>query len=346
MFNFKALYEFIFKSFVVARDIEMIERLKKDGYSTILLIKRSWLYGLASSLWLIPLFILGGVNAFLIIRHFGSGNEFGIVLASIVGINILWTVYSSFSYLREYRDSYSRSNKILHTDDLLAQLQGADKSFIRCFNQLQFNFVLFLGVIIVYVIHIFFIATTFDIVFAGLDLVCIGFQLMLLKRFEHLLIDLEMDFNIAVKGKIFFINQEGMYSKINTLEGEKIKNIRSSYPNFLASFFHYGTLEVLTEGDETLMGHNVMEYVGEPERTVENMNSLISGNARIEERVHGAYLTNILEQFPNLDPKERKIAIAQYLRDYDAQIKRDYQATADAELRGEIEGIYRDYYAK
>ena len=137
-----------------------------------------------------------------------------------------------------------------------------------------------------------------------------------------------------------------MYSNINTLEGEKIKNIRSSYPNFLASFFHYGTLEVLTEGDETLMGHNIMQYVGEPERTVESMNSVISGNAKIEERIHGVYLTSILEQFPNLAPHERKAAIAQYLRDYDAQIKRDYQATADAELRSEIEEIYRDYYKK
>ena len=345
MFNFKALYELIFKSFVVARDVEMIKRLKQDGFNTILLIKRSWLYGLASCLWLIPLFILGGANAYLIIRHFG-GSEFGIGLACVIGLNILWTVYSSFSYLREYRSSYSRNNKILHTDDLLEQLQGADKSFIRCFNQLQFNFIVFLIVIGIYIVHIFFIAKEFDLLFAGLDVICIGFQLMLLKRFEHLVIDLEMDFNIAVKGKIFFVNQTGMYSNINTLEGEKIKNIRSSYPNFLASFFHYGTLEVLTEGDETLMGHNIMQYVGEPERTVESMNSVISGNAKIEERIHGAYLAHILEQFSNLTTSERKVAIAQYLRDYDAQIKRDYQATTDSELRGEIEGIYRDYYGK
>ena len=117
----------------------------------------------------------------------------------MIGLNILWTVYSSFSYLREYRSSYSRNNKILHTDDLLEQLQGADKSFIRCFNQLQFNFIIFLIVIGIYIVHIFFIAKEFDLLFAGLDVICIGFQLMLLKRFEHLVIDLEMDFNIAVK---------------------------------------------------------------------------------------------------------------------------------------------------
>jgi hypothetical protein len=259
-------------------------------------------------------------------------------------VNILWTVFSSLQYLREYRLAYGESGKIRHTADLLASLRGADKSFIRCFNQLQFNFLVFIGVIGVYTVHIFFIATKFEIVFAILDVICIIFQLYLIRRFINLIIDLEMDFNIAVKGKIFFIDQSGMYSQINTLEAEKIKNIRSSYPNFLASFFHYGTLEVLTEGDETLMGHNIMEFVGEPERTVENLESLMSGKITIEERVHTTYLTKILDQFNGLDPLERRGAIGQYLKDYESQIKREYQATTDAETRREIEEVYQEYY--
>jgi hypothetical protein len=197
----------------------------------------------------------------------------------------------------------------------------------------------------VYVVHIFFIATEFEIVFALIDVICIGFQLFLIRRFINLIIDLEMDFNIAVKGKIFFIDQSGMYSQINTLEAEKIKNIRSSYPNFLASFFHYGTLEVLTEGDETLMGHNIMEFVWEPERTVENLNSLMSGKITIEEQIHTTYLAQLLGQFSNLAPLERRAAISQYLKDYESQIKREYQATTDAETRREIEGIYKEYYS-
>lgn len=70
MLNFKALYEFLFKSFVVGRDVEMIERLLEDGYQSVLIIKRSWLYGLASSLWLFPLLGLGFANIYLILRHF------------------------------------------------------------------------------------------------------------------------------------------------------------------------------------------------------------------------------------------------------------------------------------
>jgi hypothetical protein len=74
MLNFKSIFEFFFKSFVVARDIQMIERLKQDGFENVLLIKRSWLYGLASLFWLIPLLIVGGVNIFLMLKHFdGSG---------------------------------------------------------------------------------------------------------------------------------------------------------------------------------------------------------------------------------------------------------------------------------
>jgi hypothetical protein len=38
------------------------------------------------------------------------------------------------------------------------------------------------------------------------------------------------------------------------------------------------------------MGHNIMEFVDQPERTVENINSLFAGTVEIEERVHNAYL--------------------------------------------------------
>ncbi len=343
MFNFKAFYEFFFKSFVVARDIEMIDRLLSEGFHSILLIKRSWLYGAASGLWLVPLFIFGGINAYLILKHF-SGSTFGIVLAIFLGLNILGTVYSSMRYIYDYRNSYGKCSKIIHAEDLLADLRKADGSFVRCFNQLQFNFVIFLVIIGVYFVHIFFISASFEIVFAILDVLCIIFQLFVIRQLIHLMIDLEMDFNIAVKGKILFVNQEGMYSDINTLDSEKIKNIRSSYPGFLASFFHYGTLEVLTEGDEALMGHNIMQFVDQPERTVENLNSLLSGHIEIEERIHNAYLQKIIAGLGETPDGGKSEAIKKYLKDYESHIRRDYQETQDPKMKQEIEAIYSEYY--
>jgi hypothetical protein len=56
-----------------------------------------------------------------------------------------------------------------------------------------------------------------------------------------------MDFTVAIPGKMYFIDQVGMYANMDTIDADKIKNIRSSYPNFLASFFEFGTLDILTE---------------------------------------------------------------------------------------------------
>ena len=182
-----------------------------------------------------------------------------------------------------------------------------------------------------------------------LDVVCILFQLFLIRRFVHLIIDLEMDFNLVVKGRMIFINQRWVFSDINTIDSDKIKNIRSSYPNFIASFFDFGTIEVLTEGDQDLLGHNSIEYVSHPEEAVRNINTLLSGKAEIEEVIHNHYLKKILENFSDdseLTPEERKSAIGKYLAEYEEQIKKDYQESGDPETKKEIEEIYKDYYSK
>jgi len=343
MLNFKWLFEFLFKSFLVGRDVEMIERLYLEGYQSLLIIKRSWLYGLASSLWMIPLVIFGVVNVYLILKHFG-GTPFGMVLAGFIALNIIVTVYSSLRYIWDFRKNYGGYERIIHTHDLLVRLKHGDNSFTRCFNQLQTNFVIFLIVIVIYIVHIFFIAAEIEFFYAALDVICILFQLFLIGRFIKLIIDLEMDFNIAVKWRMIFVDQNGMFSDINTIDADKIKNIRSMYPNFIASFFHFGTIEVLTEGDQELLWHNKIEFVDRPERTVENINAIISGKIALEEHIHNLYLQKILAKFSKLPAKDRKTAIKTYLTEYEEQIKKEYQNTQDPEIKRDIEEIYTEYY--
>lgn len=292
---------------------------------------------------MIPLAILGWANVYLILKHFDT-STFGIILAVFVGLNILGTIYSSFRYIWDFRANYRTNARILHTADLIQRLKNGDASFVSCFNQLQTNFLIFLIVIIVYIVHIFFIAESFEFTFAILDVICILFQLFLIRHFIRLIIDLEMDFNVAVKGRMIFINQEGVFSDINTIESDKIKSIRSTYPNFIASFFHFGTVEVLTEWDEAMMWHNMIEYVDRPEQTVQNINILLSGKIVLEEHIHNRYLQNIFAKFPELTGEERKKAIKTYLSEYEQQIRKEYQDTSDTELKKEIAEIYEEYY--
>lgn len=154
-----------------------------------------------------------------------------------------------------------------------------------------------------------------------------------------------MDFNLVAGGKIFFVNQSGIFADINTLDAEKIKTIRSTVPNVFASFFHYGTIDILTEGDE-IMGHMQIDYVDDPEETVENITALMTGKHEMYDRVHNYYLEKILGPANMLEPEARKAAIQEYLKNYEKQIKADYLNTQDEETKREIEAIYKEYYAK
>ncbi len=344
MINFKAVFEYFFKSFVVARDIEMVDRLTAEGYDSFLLIKRSWLFGVLSSFWLVPIIGIAVANVYLILKHFEYSN-FGIALSTALGFTIIATMYSSFRYLYDYHNSYSKQNRILRGVKLRENLTIGDASFIRCFNQLQFNFFFFIVIIAIYIGHIFVVSQFVTGIWAFLDIICSIVQMVLIRHFIRLLIDLEMDFNLVAGGKIFFVNQTGIYADINTLDAEKIKTIRSSIPHIIASLFHYGTIDILTEGDE-IMGHMQIDYIDDPEETVENINSILTGKHEVFERVHNYYLEKILGPMNNLDPETRKAAIRTYLKNYESQIKADYVNTQDPETRAEIEEIYKEYYGK
>ena len=92
-----------------------------------------------------------------------------------------------------------------------------------------------------------------------------------------------MDYNVVVPGKIFFVNQSGVLSAVQTIESDKIKTVQSSFPSKIASFFNYGTIHVLTEGDtQAMMGTMSMYYVTNPDGVVANIQTLL--DERLEER--------------------------------------------------------------
>lgn len=79
------------------------------------------------------------------------------------------------------------------------------------------------------------------------DVLIISLEVVFLKLYRKRMMDLEMDYNIVVPGKIYFVNQSGVLSSIQTIESDKIKTVKSSFPSKIASFFDYGTVDILTE---------------------------------------------------------------------------------------------------
>lgn len=66
MLNFRSVYELIFSSFRISRDTELLAKLIEEGERYGVIIKRSWIYGAFSLLWLVPILGIGAANVFLL----------------------------------------------------------------------------------------------------------------------------------------------------------------------------------------------------------------------------------------------------------------------------------------
>jgi len=151
-----------------------------------------------------------------------------------------------------------------------------------------------------------------------------------------------MDFNVVAPWEILFINQSNMLSSQQTLNSSKIKTIKSSSTNFIASFFNIGNVNILTEGDQWALGVMDMYYVDNPSETVKNMKSLVNETLII---VKNEYLLKILKHLNikdvEYDYPENIDKLKAFLKKNDADIKSDYER-ADIIQKENIEDIYKN----
>ncbi len=115
------------------------------------------------------------------------------------------------------------------------------------------------------------------------DVILLFLQWLLLGRYRKNMMDLEMDYNIVIPGKIMFVNQSGMLSSVNTVEGDKVKTVSAKYSGWIGSFFNFGTVEIMTEGDSLSMtGTMPMHYVTAPNETGRLIQSMLNREATEE----------------------------------------------------------------
>lgn len=254
MIPFHKIYGWLFKSFTIGAESRLVERLVEQGYDRMMIVKRSWIF-ILYFLW-IPflLMILSGVSIWLGLTQLPKE---AIELRYIIVIgNILMTVIlvgSSWVYIRHFRHIYSNTDQII-TDipSFIEKLKLGDKYFTTFFNWSITNQWL---LVIIMILEIIFVIMNLHhlnshIALLALDFFIIAAEIFYISRYRKRMMDMEMDFNIVVQGKIFFVNQSGLLSDTQTLESDKIKTIKSKFPNKLAGFFNYGDIDILTEGDQ------------------------------------------------------------------------------------------------
>ena len=102
MIPFDKIYTWLFKSFNISGETELIERLMKDGYTHMMIIKRSWIFALFL-LWIpIVILTLSGISIWI---AYDSIDIIAIKYTLISG-NILMClilVISTVTYIRHFR---------------------------------------------------------------------------------------------------------------------------------------------------------------------------------------------------------------------------------------------------
>lgn len=277
MIPFHIIYSWLFKSFRISWETELIDKLINDGYTRLMIVKRSWIFALFV-LW-IPIVILALSGISIYIAQQSITVEY--IRYILIGGNVLISlilILSSWNYIRHFREIQSMA--IISEDPvkLRDNLQRWDNYFISFFNASITNqFILILTIIGEIALVILYQEQLWSHfwILAG-DTIVMIVEIIFLKMYRKRMMDLEMDYNIIVPGKVYFINQSGVLSSIQTIESDKIKTVRSSFPSKIASFFNYGTVDILTEGDtQAMMGTMTMYYVANPDEVVSNIQSLL-----------------------------------------------------------------------
>lgn len=280
MIPFHIIYSWLFKSFNISGETELIDRLINDGYQKLMIVKRSWIFALFV-LWLpIVILFLSGLSIYIA----QTSVRIDYIKYTIIGGNMLMSiilVISSWNYIRHFREIQSTATVTDNLEELRKNLQKWDNYFINFFNASITNqFILFITMIGEIILVILFQKQLWDHFWIlTTDLLVMIMEIVFLKMYRKRMMDLEMDYNVIVPGKIYFVNQSGVLSSIQTIESDKIKTVRSSFPSKIASFFNYGTVDVLTEWDtQAMMGTMSMYYVTNPDEIVSGIQSLLDAN--------------------------------------------------------------------
>ncbi|MFZ2255964.1 MAG: hypothetical protein WAW59_01910 [Patescibacteria group bacterium] len=220
-------------------------------------------------------------------------------------------ILSTITYIRHFRRVHGEPTIETDTKKLTDNLSLGDNYFRSFFNwSITNQFILIIIIVLEIAMVVLFgsqIGEHFWIL--ATDTLVIILEITFLRYFRKRMMDLEMDYNVVVPGKVFFVNQSGVLSTIQTIESDKIKTVQSLFPSKIASFFNYGTINVLTEGDtQAMMGTMSMYYVTNPDGVVTNIQTLLDEKSEERKEKAAVILEEIAQatQIGNTKNEEQK----------------------------------------
>jgi uncharacterized membrane protein len=156
MITFRKIYEIIFSSFRVSNSRDLLNELEQEKVENIIIIKRSWIYGLFMSLIFILILITLGINISLMIINYSSLYIFyGFV--GVIVINVILIIYSGIRYVIRFRKAHDRKSMLTGVHDIAivkTAIQEEEIIFNSFFNQITLNYFLFFIITIGYLYYL------------------------------------------------------------------------------------------------------------------------------------------------------------------------------------------------
>ncbi|MDD2916313.1 MAG: hypothetical protein PHH70_00510 [Candidatus Gracilibacteria bacterium] len=342
--NFSRIIAWMFKSFDIAGDTKLLEKLEKDGTRFVMIIKKHWIYSILISWRILFVIVIACANVWLLIFSQTNPDTITISVAILLSINVLWWLVVVVIYIRRFRHIQGNKPYVEDIYFAIAKSKLSDSAFVNFFNQTV------LLLIILFSLTIFTVFTSISsLLFSGDSHFSFGFinavlliiQLGLFYGYLGSMINQEMDFKVVIPGQILFYNQLGVFGDSQSMNSEKIKTINSKHAGLFGAFINYGNIVVLTEGDQASNGQMTMDYVGDPLNTVKEIQRVLERDFESMEKKVNLLLQKFRTQIgiENIDTPENKERLREFVKNNDVMLQNIFK-TGDAETKQEVRELY------
>jgi len=248
--NFSNIITWFFKSFDIAGDTKLLEKLEKDGVRFLMIIKKHWIYSILMSWRVLVVTVIACANVYLLVFSRANPDTVTLVLGAFLSINVVWWLIVVIIYIRRF---YLIQGNKPYIEDIYSAIKKSklsDAAFENFFNQTVLLLLILTG------ITVFVLFTSFTRIFVSgdsnismdmINVLLLIIQTGLFYGYLSVMINQEMDFKVVVPGQILFFNQLGIFGDSQSMNADKIKTINSKHAGIFGSFINYGTIIILTE---------------------------------------------------------------------------------------------------
>ena len=273
--KFHKLYLKIFNSLDFDVEKKLLLELQDEWVEKFLPIKRSWIYALKLSFIALLGIALMLVNAYIGIVYFESFFAKIILPASYLIISILLffdTIWYMFSYKKTHKNIWISQD----TKELIQKNDIVNKNFIKFFNiSVLVSFFLLL-ILLETIIFLVFFYSWEQIALKMLELWINIFAGFTIVKHRRLSMNLELDFWLAVSGKVYIIDQTGLLSSKQSIVAVNIKTVEWVYHSILGSILGYWDVKFFLEWNIPDQKWVItLDYISNPRKTVDLINKTL-----------------------------------------------------------------------